>query len=98
MTNEPFTAEIAQELARAILENGTVQVLEHAAQRMLERGLSLEICLAVIRNGEVGNVQKRKGTWRYRFDWNQIGVPVLFLSETALWIITAAHLHDEPER
>lgn len=88
MANEPLSPVEARRRARLVLESGRVLVLDHAVQRMGERGMSVIDCENVIRAGRVVDVEFKAGTHRYRFETARMAVVVLFQGPMVLWIVT----------
>lgn len=88
MANEPLPPAQARARARAVLETGTLLVLDHALRRMAERDMSMIDCENVPRAGRVVEVEYKAGSHRYRFETTRMAVVVLFQGPTVLWIVT----------
>ncbi len=86
---EPLTPAAARDLARSIVDNGAVSYLQHAFDRLEQRGITIPECIATIRSCEVTDIRRWKGTWRYRFENETMAVVVLFRSESRFMLLTA---------
>jgi hypothetical protein len=65
---DPSNYKIVGQRIRRIADNGDLQILPHAQQRMRERKLETIDILYLLRHGVVVNHTRAKGAWRWKIN------------------------------
>ena len=89
---EPLSNTTAKKLVAAILARGVLTFSKHAYEEMAKDRLDEADVRNVLRGGTCRRCELETGTWRYRFETQQLAVVTAFRSETHAVVITVFRL------
>ena len=87
---EPWPPAKVKRLVLAALMGGYIEFSEHAWNAMEDDDLEAQDVYEVLREGNVGPGDKRKGTWRYTFKVKWAGAVVTFRSGRESVVVVTA--------
>jgi hypothetical protein len=86
---EPLRATDAEKLIKTIARTGDVAFHSHAARAMADDHLTAVDVVNVLRGGYVeGEAEFVSPSWRYKMRTQRIVVPVRFVNETTVEVVT----------